>query len=64
MIHLDLNDKEQQILVEVLENYISDLGMEISDTDRLEFREMLKSRRRAVVKVINTLKGVEEEENY
>lgn len=63
MIHLDLNDEEQQILVEVLENYISDLTMEISDTDRLEFREMLKSRRRAVVKVINVLKGIEEE-NY
>jgi len=63
MIQLDLNDEEQQILVEVLENYISDLTMEISDTDRLEFREMLKSRRRAVVKVINTLKGIEVEES-
>ena len=63
MISLDLNSDEQQILVEVLENYISDLTMEISDTDRLEFREMLKSRRRAVVKVINTLKGIEVEES-
>jgi len=62
MIHLDLNDEEQQILLEVLENYISDLTMEISDTDRLDFREMLKSRRRAVVKVINALKGIEEED--
>lgn len=63
MISLDLNSDEQQILVEVLENYISDLTMEISDTDRLEFREMLKSRRRAVVKVINTLRGIEVEES-
>ena len=62
MISLDLNSDEQQILVEVLENYISDLTMEISDTDRLEFREMLKSKRRAVVKVINALKGIEVEE--
>ena len=64
MIQLDLNDEEQQILVEVLGNYISDLSMEISDTDRLEFREMLKSRRRAIIKVLDILKGIEERENY
>lgn len=63
MIHLDLNDEERQILLEVLENYISDLTMEISNTDRLEFREMLKSRRKAVIKVIDTLRGIEGEEN-
>jgi hypothetical protein len=30
MIHLDLNLEERQILLEVLECYISDLTMEIS----------------------------------
>ena len=58
MIHLDLNPEERQILIEVLENYISDLTMEISDTDRLEFREMLKAKRRTVIKVIESLKNV------
>jgi hypothetical protein len=56
MIHLNLNPEERQILLEVLECYISDLTMEISDTDRLEFREMLKARRRTVIKVIESLK--------
>jgi hypothetical protein len=63
MIHLDLNLEERQILLEVLECYISDLTMEISGTDRLEFREMLKARRRTVIKVIESLKTVKSRNN-
>ncbi len=44
MVQLILTEEEQELLVNLLENDLSDLRMEISDTDRWEYREMLKSR--------------------
>jgi hypothetical protein len=52
MIHLDLDDKERQILCETLRSYLSDLRYEIADTDSLDFRERLKDRK-AVLEKIN-----------
>lgn len=57
MIRLDLNEEERGILLEILENDRSDLRMEIADTDRQEFREMLKRRKAVLVKAIESLKG-------
>lgn len=42
MIQLDLTKEEKDILTEIMENGLSDLRMEITDTDSLDFREMLK----------------------
>ncbi|MCP4203234.1 MAG: hypothetical protein GY769_15025 [bacterium] len=56
MIQLDLDDNERQILCTVLDSYLSDLRMEISDTDRLEFREMLKERKAVLVRVLEVLR--------
>jgi ribosome recycling factor len=39
---LDLNEEEREALRRVLEEYVSDLRMEISNTDRQEFRDELK----------------------
>lgn len=58
MIRLDLNEEERGILLQILENDRSDLRMEIADTDRQDFREMLKGRKAVLVKVIESLKGV------
>ena len=55
MIELDLTEEETSILKMVLESYLSDLRMEISHTDRLEFRDMLKERKAVLIKVIETL---------
>lgn len=55
MIQLELTAAEQQILVGVLESYLSDLRMEIADTDRKDFREMLKARKQVVMKVLEAL---------
>jgi hypothetical protein len=44
MIQLMITEEEQKLLIELLENDISDLRMEIADTDRQEYRNMLKSR--------------------
>ena len=44
MIQLKITEEERELLIEILENDISDLRMEIADTDRREYREMLKNR--------------------
>jgi hypothetical protein len=54
-VTIDLNDTERTILKEVLENTVSDLGMEIAATDAQHFREHLKERREVLNKVIDAL---------
>ena len=54
---IDLTETEQTILRNVLENTVSDLGMEIAGTDAQDFREHLKERREVLNKVIEALSG-------
>ncbi len=44
MPSLELNSEEARILADVLEDYVSDLRMEIANTDSMEVREELKGR--------------------
>ena len=44
MSQLIFTEEERELLVEILESEISDLRMEIADTDRRGYREMLKNR--------------------
>ena len=39
MIQLMITEEERELLMDILENEISDLRMEIADTDRREYRE-------------------------
>jgi hypothetical protein len=55
MIQLDLDDQDRETLVTVLKSYLSDLRMEIADTDRQDFRDMLKERKAVIGKVLTTL---------
>ena len=55
MLELDLNEEEQSILKMVLESYLSDLRMEIADTDSYDFRQGLKERKAVLIKVIEAL---------
>ena len=55
MIELDLEDAERIILRDVLASYLSDLRMEIADTDRKDFRDMLKDRKAVIEKVLNSI---------
>ena len=55
MIEVDLDDHERKILVTVLRSYLSDLRMEIADTDRQDFREMLKERKKVIGKMLTAL---------
>ena len=55
MINLELTKEEKDILAMVLESYLSDLRMEIADTDSMDFRESLKKRKDVLKKVLETL---------
>ena len=57
MLTLDLSASEQAILRDVLENAVSELGMEIGATDSKDFRDDLKDRREVLQKVIAALGG-------
>jgi hypothetical protein len=56
MINLDLTKEEKDILVGILENDLSDLRMEITDTDNMDFRETLKNQKAVLQKVLEALR--------
>jgi hypothetical protein len=55
MVRIELEPEEQQILATVLASYLSDLRMEISHTDRADFRDMLKERKAVVEKALRAV---------
>lgn len=60
MVHLELEPTDAEVLRLVLESYLSDLRMEIADTDSMEFREKLKTRKavlRRIVEMIGEVQG-------
>jgi hypothetical protein len=59
MIQLDLTQEERQALLETLESTLSDLRMEIADTDRMDFREMLKTHKAILGRVIEAVKAAD-----
>lgn len=56
MTHLELNQQDVEVLEDVLESYLSDLRMEIADTDLKDFREGLKTKKEVLVKILDELK--------
>ena len=50
-----LDRDERQILRTILENELSDLRMEMADTDRKQFRDLLARRKAVVQKVVEAL---------
>ena len=57
MLQIDLTHDEATILRQVLESYLSDLRMEIANTDDMGFREMLKHRKSVIAKVLERVAG-------
>ena len=53
---ITLSDSEKEILAEALDTYLSDLGMEITDTDSMDFREKLKYKRTVIQKILKDLR--------
>jgi len=56
MTQLNLSDNEVSTLREVLRSYLSDLRMEIADTDQMAFREKLKQEEVILKKILEVLK--------
>lgn len=55
MVQFDLNREEQEILTSILDSCLSDLRMEIADTDSQDYREILKGRKQVLIKAIEAL---------
>ena len=60
MYHLELNDEEQRILQEVLESDLSDLRMEISETDSRAFKAQLKNKAQVMTNILTALQQTQE----
>ena len=54
---LELTEQERNELRLALRIYVTDLRMEISHTDRYEFREELKSKRAVLEEILRRLGG-------
>ena len=54
-MEITLDRDERQILRTILENELSDLRMEMADTDRKEFRHLLSRRKAVLQKVVDAL---------
>ena len=61
MIRLELDPTQGQVLRLVLENYLSELGTEISHTDARDYRDKLKARRRVLRDVVAELQAQQPE---
>ncbi len=55
MVHLELTTYEAATLEVALEDFLSDLRMEIAHTDSMDFREGLKAKKRILRKVADAL---------
>ena len=55
MIRLELTFHDAEVLREALEDFLSDLRMEISHTDSMDYREGLKAKKRVLRHVADTL---------
>ena len=56
---LDLSKEEMDTLTDVLEGYLSDLRMQIADTDSSFFREELKEKKTILVGILDRLSNLD-----
>lgn len=60
MTNLNLTDDEREFLISLLENDLSDLRMEIADTDNMKFKQMLRENKAHLANIIEKLKKIPE----
>jgi hypothetical protein len=53
---IQLAEQEAQLLQSVLEEYISELRMEVANTDSMDFREDLKRKEEILKSLVNQLR--------
>jgi len=59
MSSLELSREEKDTLIDVLGSYLSDLRMQIADTDSSFFREELKTKKRILIGILDRLNDLE-----
>jgi hypothetical protein len=57
MVRIELTSQEAEELRSILDDYLSDLRMEIVDTEGHDFRVMWKKRKDLVKRFLDQLKG-------
>lgn len=55
MVHLHLEPTDAEVLRMVLESYLSDLRMEIADTDSMDYREKLRERKMVLRSIVTAI---------
>jgi hypothetical protein len=55
MVRVDFSDEEAGVMREILESYLSELSLEISDTDRFSFRNDLKHKKAIVMDLLGRM---------
>ena len=59
MFRIELTEEERTSLIEILEADLSNLSVEIANTDRMAFRDGLKHRREAMRSALEKLRAAE-----
>lgn len=54
---IELSREQAEVLAQTLDSYLSDLRMEIADTDLKDFRDMLKHRKALLNEVLAALRA-------
>lgn len=62
MVRLDLTEDERDLLTSVLEEELPDLRVQIVDTDRIDVKEALRSRKEVLSGVLEKLRQAAPEE--
>ena len=57
MITIQLTQAEQELLTQILECCISDIRMEIADTDNINFKQMLKNRKAIMKQLLSMVQS-------
>lgn len=55
MTRLELDPKEQEVLRDLLQNDLSDLRMEVADTDSYDYRQILKEQEEILRRILGRL---------
>ena len=55
MSDVSLNEEELIVLRDVLESYLSDLRMEVADTDNYDFRQELKQKEKCLKGILQKI---------
>lgn len=61
MIKINLTNEEQQLMISMIEETLSELHDEIVNTDNYEYRDMLKTRKALLIKLLESIKESKQE---